>query len=491
MQNNTTKYFSLIIHSERQQPEMILNSEQLPHINRTFPSSTSWLDYEAPSSHVAAGVGTTSPKNTKSKDRPMSGKSIPPLSTNLLMHSNDPHTYSPADSLYHDPSLVEDQQHHQRFERFGSINDGMLTRGVGHSYVQNTTPSNIFGSQPPQYDYPDEFTVSGGGRLNTELTASPAWYQSTPRDGIGNSDELSPYDLSPSQPGNHWSSISHNHIIEQPPTNAGLYHTVDSVGDDSTLELAQRVLYPMSSEISQPHLGGTGAENVLGNGSGNGNVRSELYNQDHRHQQNHHLPHILPVPQAHSWKEMEAQLMSSKCISVPGGSTLQQLHPMQSSQRSLSRTSIYSNNSSTSDRGSPSMIVLSNFDPVNPSTAVQVNNTAGVAGSLPSTEIFTGGLNTLVTSSSGTIGNIAAQRSLEVSVEGRRNFGNSGAKPKQGNSSISKNMDELEIVSSASPEPVSISRGGHTSSSMSETNVSLVSHGEQSPRDVDRGQNIN
>ena len=123
---------------------MILNSEQLPHINRTFPSSTSWLDYETPSLHAAAGVGTTSPKNTKSKDRAMSGKSIPPLSTNLLIHSNDPHTYSPADSLYHDPSLAEEHQHHQRFERFGSINDGMLSRGVGHSYGQNSTPSNIF-----------------------------------------------------------------------------------------------------------------------------------------------------------------------------------------------------------------------------------------------------------------------------------------------------------------------------------------------------------
>ena len=137
------------------------------------------------------------------------------------------------------------------------------------------------------------------------------------------------------------------------------------------------------------------------------------------------------------------------------------------------------------------MIVLSNFDPVNPSTAVQVNNTAGVTGSLPPTEMSSGGLNTLVTSSSGTIGNIAAQRSLEVRVDGRRTCGDNGAKPKQGNSSISKNMDELEIVSSASPEPVSVSRGGHTSSSMSETNVPLVSHGEQSPPDVDRGQNIN
>ena len=48
---------------------MILNSEQLPNINRTFGGGTSWLDYETTSPRGATDVNNLSPRNIKPKER--------------------------------------------------------------------------------------------------------------------------------------------------------------------------------------------------------------------------------------------------------------------------------------------------------------------------------------------------------------------------------------------------------------------------------------
>lgn len=460
---------------------MILNCEQLPHINRTFAGGASWLDYETPSSRGGTDVGATSPKHTKSKDRTISVKAMPPLSTNFLLDSTDPHSY-PSGSLYHDPNSVEDH-HHQRFDRFSSTTDGMNIRGSSHHYGQHSTSANVFLSQQQHYDYPDEFSPSvGGGGMNNVLSSSPVWYQSVSREGLGNSEELSPYDLSPNQANTHWSSISQNQSADQPLNTIGLYQTVDGISDDSTLELAQRVLqYPISSEVAQQH-GGAGTSHE--NGGGSGNSHQDVYIQDHRQQHNHQTSNIHSLPQSHSWKEVEAQLMSNKCISIPGGGTLQSLHPMQPGQRSLSRTSIYSNNSSTSDRGSPSMVMLSNFDPANPTIPVQVNTSAGAVGTFTPAVASTGASN-VDSSSPETISSIGMQRSLEAAPGGIRNYGNNGPRGRLVNPSLTHNMDELEIVSS---ESTPLSRELHISTNLSETHVSLVSQGDTPQMNVKRKQ---
>ena len=462
---------------------MILNCEQLPHINRAFSGGASWIDYETSAPRGGTEVGTTSPKNPKSKERTISVKPRQPLSTNFIIDSTDPHTYS-SGSLYHDPNSAEDH-HHQRFDRFSSTTDGMNIRGSSHHYGQHSTSSNVFLSQHQHYDYQDEFppSVSGGGGMNNVLSSSPVWYQSVPREGLGNSEELSPYDLSPGQGSTNWSSISQNQSTEQPINSIGLYQTIDGISDDSTLELAQRVLqYPISNEGSQQH---SGAGNGHENGGGSGNSHPDVYIQDHRQQQQ--ASNIHSLHQSHAWKEVEAQLMSNKCISIPGGGTLQSLHPMQPGQRSLSRTSIYSNNSSTSDRGSPSMVMLSNFDPANPSIPVQVNTSGGATATIPPTVVSIGASN-FESSSPETTVRVGVQRSMEAVQCATRNYGNNGPRGRLVNPSLTHNMHELEIVSSVSSESTPLPRELHISSNLSETNVSHVSQDDKPIMNVKRKQ---
>ena len=164
------------ISSERQHADMILNSEQLPNINRTFGGGASWLDYETTSPRGTADIGTISPRNLKQKERPNSSKTMSSLSANLFLDSNDPNTAYASSPLY--PSSTED--HSQRLDRFsGTITNDGMSRGNNHHVFGHhsiATPGNVFLSQPSQYDYSDEFSqhIGGGSNsMNNALSSSP------------------------------------------------------------------------------------------------------------------------------------------------------------------------------------------------------------------------------------------------------------------------------------------------------------------------------
>ena len=470
---------------------MILNSEQLPHINRTFAGGASWLDYETTSPRAAADIATISPRSHKTKDRSISAKSMTPLSTNIFVDSSEPHPYPPS-SVCHHSNLIEDHHHHHRSDRFPVSNDGMNIRGGSNNLFGNphSASGNVFLSQHSHYDYPDEFSPNVGAApsMNNPLSSSPIWYQSlSSREGLGSGEELSPYDLSPRQHNTHWSSFSQNQCTDHPLSSIGLYQNVEGINDDSTLELAQRVLqYPISNETSQNQC--LSAIRGHENGVGGGNTNHEEYLQELR--QPHHnrqSNNLQPVShQSHSWKEVENQLTTNnKCISIPGGGTLQALHPMQPGQRSLSRTSIYSNNSSTSDRGSPSMAMLSNIDPTNPTIPVQVNIGGGVAGSFPQGTVSVVGENH-ENSSLEPIHNSDVQRSLETLQSGSHHFGSNVVRGRLVNPTLTHNMDELEIVSSVSSESTPLSTEQNISSNLSETHVSNVYDGVKHSLNVNR-----
>ena len=93
---------------------MILNSEQLPNINRAFGGGTSWLDYETASPRGATDVNNLSPRNLKPKERPVSSKSMSSLSTNPYLDSNDPNVAYVPSPLYHNPNSADDHHLSQR-----------------------------------------------------------------------------------------------------------------------------------------------------------------------------------------------------------------------------------------------------------------------------------------------------------------------------------------------------------------------------------------
>ena len=461
---------------------MILNSEQLPNINRTFGGGASWLDYETTSPRGTADIGTISPRNLKQKERPNSSKTMSSLSANLFLDSNDPNTAYASSPLY--PSSTED--HSQRLDRFsGTITNDGMSRGNNHHVFGHhsiATPGNVFLSQPSQYDYSDEFSqhIGGGSNsMNNALSSSPIWYQSlSSREGLGSGEELSPYDLSPRQTNSHWSTFSQNQCTDHTLTNIGLYSNVEGINDDTTLELAQRVLqYPISNDSSQTNSGGGGR--VQENGVTGGSNHLEIGASEHRlqHGSSQQSANIaFQSHQSHAWKEVEGQLVTNnKCITIPGGGTLQALHPVAPGQRSVSRTSIYSNNSSTSDRGSPSMAMLSNFDPTNPSIPIQVSGVN--PGNFPQRVDSVGGSSNerpcleSVSSNGG-------QRSIESLQGMSHQFGANGARgTRVVNPTLAHNMDELEIISSVSSESNPLSTDQNISANLSEIRVSNVCDG--------------
>ena len=472
------------IYSERQHADMILNSEQLPNINRTFGGGTSWLDYETTSPRGATDMSTISPRNLKPKERPVSSKSMTSLSTNLYLDSNDPSSAYAPSPLYHNPNSTEDQHQSQRLDRFsGSLtSDGINNRGSSHVFGHHSNSSgNVFLSPPSQYDYSDEFSphiASGGGsnNLNNVLSSSPLWYQNlSTREGLGSGEELSPYDLSPRQTNSQWSSFPQNQCTDHSMSNIGLYSNIEGINDDTTLELAQRVLqYPISNDGSHSNLGGS--VRAQENGMRGGSNQHEICGSDNRQQHGnvHQSANTNSHPnQSHSWKEVENQLMTNnKCITIPGGGTLQALHPMAPGQRSVSRTSIYSNNSSTSDRGSPSMAMLSHFDPTNPSLPVQVSVSGANQGHFPQSMDSMVGVDN-DRSSLDLASNTEEQRGSDSFPGISNQFGTNGVRGSRiVNPNLAHNMDELEIISSVSSESNPLSTDQNAASNLSEIQVS-------------------
>ena len=472
------------MYSERQHADMILNSEQLPNINRTFGGGTSWLDYETASPRGATDMNNLSPRNIKPKERPVSSKSMSSLSTNPYLDSNDPNVAYVPSPLFHNPNSADDQHLSQRLDRFSSSipNDGMNNRGSSHIFGHHSNSSgNIFLSPPSQYDYSDEFSPNVGGaggnsNMNNVLPSSPLWYQTqSNREGLGSGEELSPYDLSPRQTNSQWSSFSQSQCTDHSLANIGLYSNIEGINDDTSLELAQRVLqYPISNDVTQSNSGG--GSRAEENGMSGSNNQHETCGVENRLQHNniHQSANINSHNHhSHAWKEVENQLMTNnKCISIPGGGTLQALHPMAPSQRSVSRTSIYSNNSSTSDRGSPSMAMLSHFEPTNPSLPVQVSLCVGNQGNFSHSTDSIGGVDnerSLIDSSSSN----EAQRSAE-SYQGMTNqFGTNAMRGSRVvNPTLANNMDELEIISSVSSESTPLSTDQNVTSNLSEIQVS-------------------
>ena len=477
---------------------MILNFEQLPNINRTFGGGTSWLDYETASPRGATDMNNLSPRNIKPKERPVSSKSMSSLSTNPYLDSNDPNVAYVPSPLYHNPNSTDDQHLSQRLDRFsGSItNDVMSNRGSSHIFGHHSNSSgNIFLSPPSQYDYSDEFSpaVGGGGgnsSMNNVLSSSPIWYQtSSNREGLGSGEELSPYDLSPRQTNSQWSSFSQNQCTDPSLANIGLYSNIEGINDDTSLELAHRVLqYPISNDVTHSNSGGDSRAQENGiSGSGNQHDACGAENrQQHSNIQqsaniNSHNHH------SHAWKEVENQLMTNnKCISIPGGGTLQALHPMAPGQRSVSRTSIYSNNSSTSDRGSPSMAMLSHFDPTNPSLPVQVSVCAGNQGNFSHTTDSIVGVDNERSLIDSACSN-EAQRSAESFQGMSSQFGTNGMRGSRVvNPTLANNMDELEIISSVSSESNPLSTDQNVVSNLSEIQVSNSCDGPKKPENNKR-----
>ena len=489
--------FNLYITSERQHADMILNAEQLPNINRTFGAGASWLEYETTSSRGTSDIGTLSPRNLKPKERPISSKAMTPLSASLFLDSNDPNAAYASSSLYNNPHSAEDQHQSQRLDRFsGSLsNDGMSNRGTSHAFGPHSgSAGNVFLSPTSQYDYSDEFIphISGGGgtsTMNNALSSSPIWYQNlSSREGLGSGEELSPYDLSPRQTNSQWTSFSHNQCTDHPLTNIGLYSNIEAINDDTSLELAQRVLqYPISNDGSHSN---SGSARVQENGISGGSIQHENCASENRlqHGTSHQSAHMDSNPhQSHAWKEVENQLMTNnKCINIPGGGTLQALHPMAPGQRSVSRTSIYSNNSSTSDRGSPSMAMLSNFDPTNPSMPVQVNvsagNHAGFSQGISSNRELDNERASLEP-----VGNSRVQPSSESFQGMSLQFGTNGVRSTRAvNPTLTHNMDELEIISTVSSESNPLSTDQNIASNISELQVSNLGDGAKKTEHIKR-----
>ena len=471
---------------------MILNSEQLPHINnRAFGAGGSWLDYENTSPRGGADASTISPRSHKSKDRTPLAKSMTPVSTNTFLDSTD-HPIYPPGSLYHNPNSVEDH-HQQRLDRFQVTNDGMCSnRGSSQVFGQHSASGNVFLSQHLQYENPSEFSssIGGSGGVNNTLASSPIWYQSVSREGLVGTEELSPYDLSPRQSIAHWPSFPQNQCTDPPLASTGMYQGVEGVTDDSSLEIAQRVLqYPISNEGSQQHCSAQDGRSHE-NGVDNEINRHDLYFPDHRVQQMHSQQasnHLHTISNSSSWKDVESQLMSNnKCISIPGGGILQALHPMQPEQRSVSRTSIYSNNSSTSDQGSPSMAVLSNVDPTNPSIPIQVDVSGGVAGGVTTHGIVSIEGSNNDYSSMESISSPGIDRALDSIQPHTRNLGRGGNQGRLVHPSLAHNMDELEIVSTISSESTLLSTEPNNSPTLSQNHISNLRESGKSSGNINR-----
>ena len=459
-------------YSERQYADLILNFEQLPNITRAFGGGTSWLDYETTSPRGAEAI---SPRSiAKAKDRAASTKPMNPINPNICLDSMELHHYGPS-LVYQNPVLSENQQQ-TTLDRFSGVNDAVNSRNSSHVLGQpHLTTGNTFASHNSNCDYPDEFSpnIAGGGITNIS-SSSPAWYQSVSREGLLNGEELSPYDLSPRQGTTHWiPSFTQNQCTtDQPINNVGLYPTLEGMNEDPALEIAQRVLhYPMSNDGRSQHYPG----DIRSQDSGllDRNIGQEVYQQDPRQDHQPHEPvnNHTNLPVATSWKEVESQIMANnKCITIPGGGTLQALHPMQPSQRCGSRASVYSNNSSISDRGSPSMATLSNLEPSNPSIPTHVNTSGGLSGcgsqrSMTSTE-------PLQRISSPDRG--GEQNYMDSLSASSRSIGNNAARCRLLNPLLSHSMGELEIVSSVSSESTPVSAEQSIASNLSESRVSNI-----------------